>query len=95
MSLLIVVNLVLLVLAVTAVAISFEWGHRLEPAVAKKFADEHPEFRMAVSGSLSPCPVMVAVISLPCASFSSLSSAASALPAGTAAIFAATSSTVF
>jgi putative phage-type endonuclease len=29
----------------------FEWGHRLEPAVAKKFADEHPEFRVAVSGS--------------------------------------------
>ena len=29
----------------------FEWGHRLEPAVAQKFADEHPEFRVAVSGS--------------------------------------------
>ena len=29
----------------------FEWGHRLEPAVAQKFADEHPEFRVSMSGS--------------------------------------------
>lgn len=29
----------------------FEWGHRLEPAVAAKFADEHPEFQVSVSGS--------------------------------------------
>lgn len=29
----------------------FEWGHRLEPAVAAKFADEHPEFRVSMSGS--------------------------------------------
>jgi len=29
----------------------FEWGHRLEPAVATKFADEHPEFNVARAGS--------------------------------------------
>lgn len=29
----------------------FEWGHRLEPAVAEKFADEHPEFEVVTSGS--------------------------------------------
>lgn len=29
----------------------FEWGHRLEPVVAEKFADEHPEFQVSVSGS--------------------------------------------
>jgi putative phage-type endonuclease len=29
----------------------FEWGHRLEPALAQKFADEHPEFRVLKSGS--------------------------------------------
>ncbi|HSU47473.1 MAG TPA: YqaJ viral recombinase family protein [Arthrobacter sp.] len=29
----------------------FEWGHRLEPVVAEKFADVHPEFDVQVSGS--------------------------------------------
>jgi putative phage-type endonuclease len=29
----------------------FEWGHRLEPVVAEKFADMHPEFDVQVSGS--------------------------------------------
>jgi putative phage-type endonuclease len=29
----------------------FEWGHRLEPVVAQKFADEHPEYNVEVSGS--------------------------------------------
>lgn len=29
----------------------FEWGHRLEPAVAAKFADNHPEFDVQMSGS--------------------------------------------
>lgn len=29
----------------------FEWGHRLEPVVAAKFADEHPEFAVVRSGS--------------------------------------------
>jgi putative phage-type endonuclease len=29
----------------------FEWGHRLEPVVAQKFADMHPEFDVQVSGS--------------------------------------------
>ena len=29
----------------------FEWGHRLEPALAQKFADEHPEFEVVTSGS--------------------------------------------
>ena len=29
----------------------FEWGHRLEPTVAEKFADEHPEFSVQRSGS--------------------------------------------
>lgn len=29
----------------------FEWGHRLEPVVAEKFADMHPEFSVQVSGS--------------------------------------------
>lgn len=29
----------------------FEWGHRLEPAVAQKFADNHPEFDVQLSGS--------------------------------------------
>lgn len=29
----------------------FEWGHRLEPALAQKFQDEHPEFRVIKSGS--------------------------------------------
>lgn len=29
----------------------FEWGHRLEPALAEKFADEHPEFLVERSGS--------------------------------------------
>jgi putative phage-type endonuclease len=29
----------------------FEWGHRLEPVVAEKFADNHPEFDVQVSGS--------------------------------------------
>lgn len=29
----------------------FEWGHRLEPALAQKFADEHPEFEVVRSGS--------------------------------------------
>ena len=29
----------------------FEWGHRLEPALAEKFADEHPEFAVLRSGS--------------------------------------------
>lgn len=29
----------------------FEWGHRLEPALAQKFADEHPEFQVSQSGS--------------------------------------------
>lgn len=29
----------------------FEWGHRLEPVVAEKFADNHPEFDVQMSGS--------------------------------------------
>ena len=29
----------------------FEWGHRLEPVVAEKFADNHPEFDVQISGS--------------------------------------------
>jgi putative phage-type endonuclease len=29
----------------------FEWGHRLEPVVAEKFADNHPEYDVQVSGS--------------------------------------------
>jgi predicted phage-related endonuclease len=29
----------------------FEWGHRLEPTVAEKFADNHPEFSVQRSGS--------------------------------------------
>jgi putative phage-type endonuclease len=29
----------------------FEWGHRLEPTVAEKFADVHPEFDVQASGS--------------------------------------------
>jgi putative phage-type endonuclease len=29
----------------------FEWGHRLEPVVAEKFADNHPESDVQVSGS--------------------------------------------
>jgi putative phage-type endonuclease len=29
----------------------FEWGHRLEPTVAEKFADEHPELSVQRSGS--------------------------------------------
>ena len=29
----------------------FEWGHRLEPVVAEKFADMHPEYDVQVSGS--------------------------------------------
>jgi putative phage-type endonuclease len=29
----------------------FEWGHRLEPVVAGKFADSHPEYDVQVSGS--------------------------------------------
>lgn len=29
----------------------FEWGHRLEPALAQKFADNHPEFAVHVTGS--------------------------------------------
>jgi putative phage-type endonuclease len=29
----------------------FEWGHRLEPVVAEKFADNHPEFAVQISGS--------------------------------------------
>lgn len=29
----------------------FEWGHRLEPVVAEKFADNHPEYAVEVSGS--------------------------------------------
>ncbi len=29
----------------------FEWGHRLEPAVADKFASEHPELRLYEGGS--------------------------------------------
>lgn len=29
----------------------FEWGHRLEDVVAQKFADNHPEFDVQVSGS--------------------------------------------
>jgi putative phage-type endonuclease len=29
----------------------FEWGHRLEPVVAEKFADSHPEYDVQVSGS--------------------------------------------
>lgn len=29
----------------------FEWGHRLEPVVAEKFADNHPEYAVQVSGS--------------------------------------------
>jgi hypothetical protein len=29
----------------------FEWGHRLEPALAQKFQDEHPEFKVLMSGS--------------------------------------------
>ena len=29
----------------------FEWGHRLEPVVAEKFADVHPEFDVQISGS--------------------------------------------
>jgi putative phage-type endonuclease len=29
----------------------FEWGHRLEPTVAEKFADNHPEFNVQRSGS--------------------------------------------
>lgn len=29
----------------------FEWGHRLEPVVAEKFADTHPEYDVQVSGS--------------------------------------------
>lgn len=29
----------------------FEWGHRLEGPVAEKFADNHPEFDVQVSGS--------------------------------------------
>lgn len=29
----------------------FEWGHRLEPTVAEKFADNHPEYDVQVSGS--------------------------------------------
>jgi putative phage-type endonuclease len=29
----------------------FEWGHRLEPVVAEKFADNHPEYSVQVSGS--------------------------------------------
>jgi putative phage-type endonuclease len=29
----------------------FEWGHRLEPVVAEKFADMHQEFDVQVSGS--------------------------------------------
>lgn len=29
----------------------FEWGHRLEPVVAQKFADMHPEFDVQLSGS--------------------------------------------
>lgn len=29
----------------------FEWGHRLEPTVAEKFADNHPEFSVEASGS--------------------------------------------
>lgn len=29
----------------------FEWGHRLESPVADKFADEHPEYAVQVSGS--------------------------------------------
>ncbi len=29
----------------------FEWGHRLEPTVAEKFADNHPEYAVEASGS--------------------------------------------
>lgn len=29
----------------------FEWGHRLEPVVAEKFADNHPGYAVQVSGS--------------------------------------------
>lgn len=29
----------------------FEWGHRLEPVVAEKFADNHPEYAVQMSGS--------------------------------------------
>ena len=29
----------------------FEWGHRLEPVVAEKFADMHPEYDVQISGS--------------------------------------------
>jgi hypothetical protein len=29
----------------------FEWGHRLEPPVAEKFADNHPEYDVQISGS--------------------------------------------
>lgn len=29
----------------------FEWGHRLEPAVADKFASEHPELKLYEGGS--------------------------------------------
>ena len=29
----------------------FEWGHRLEGPVAEKFADNHPEYEVQVSGS--------------------------------------------
>jgi len=29
----------------------FEWGHRLEPVVAEKFADNHPEYDVQISGS--------------------------------------------
>lgn len=30
---------------------SLEWGHRLEPVVADKFADNHPEFSMVATGT--------------------------------------------